>query len=92
MLLIPEVVELDAASVQRLVARSKDLEQLGLVLEDFGGDAVVVREIHPFWRYQYSVRDLADDLVDMGDVTSQNVSRMCVERWPVMAVCELDVF
>ena len=81
-LLIPEVVELDAASVQRLVARSKDLEQLGLVLEDFGGDAVVVREIPSLLgdtNIQGLVRDLADDLVDMGDVTSlqERLAHVC---------------
>ena len=45
MLLIPEVVDLDEASVERLAARAEEFAELGLVLEPFGGGAVVVREI-----------------------------------------------
>ena len=43
-LLIPEVVELDEADVERLVARADELARYGLVLEDFGPGAVAVRE------------------------------------------------
>ncbi len=43
-LLIPEVVELDAEAADRLGAAAGDLELLGLVLEPFGQAAVVVRE------------------------------------------------
>jgi len=66
-LLIPEVVELDAGAVERLASRAEELESLGLVLEAFGEDAVVVREtpallgradVHGL------VRDLADDLAE----------------------------
>jgi DNA mismatch repair protein MutL len=44
MLLIPEVVELDAAACGRLVEAADDLARLGLVLEPFGGNAVCLRE------------------------------------------------
>ena len=44
-LLIPEVVELDPAEVSRVVARAAELAELGLVIEAFGPDAVMVREI-----------------------------------------------
>ena len=43
-LLIPEIVELDEADVERLAARADELAQYGLVLEPFGPGAVAVRE------------------------------------------------
>ena len=43
-LLIPEIVELDEADVERLVARADELARYGLVLEPFGPGAVAVRE------------------------------------------------
>jgi DNA mismatch repair protein MutL len=43
-LLIPEVVELDEADVERLVTRADELARYGLVLEGFGPGAVAVRE------------------------------------------------
>jgi len=43
-LLIPEVVELDEADVERLLARAGELARYGLVLEGFGPGAVAVRE------------------------------------------------
>jgi DNA mismatch repair protein MutL len=44
MLLIPEIVELDEATVERLVARASELESFGLAIESFGPGAVAVRE------------------------------------------------
>ena len=43
-LLIPEIVELDEADVERLAARADELARYGLVLEAFGPGAVAVRE------------------------------------------------
>jgi DNA mismatch repair protein MutL len=43
-LLIPEIVELDAADVARLVARAEELARYGLAIEPFGPGAVAVRE------------------------------------------------
>jgi DNA mismatch repair protein MutL len=45
LLLIPEVVELDAEAVASLSAASSELERLGLVTEPFGANAVLVREV-----------------------------------------------
>jgi DNA mismatch repair protein MutL len=45
MLLVPEVVELDPASVERLAAAAPALEALGLGLDAFGPSAVLVREV-----------------------------------------------
>ena len=69
-LLLPEVVELEEAAAQRLVARAPELAELGLVLEAFGAGAVVVREV-PGLLGQVDaaglVRDLADELTEIGD-------------------------
>jgi DNA mismatch repair protein MutL len=43
-LLIPEIVELDPADAERLVARGGELARYGLVIEPFGPGAVAVRE------------------------------------------------
>jgi DNA mismatch repair protein MutL len=43
-LLIPEIVEMDEADVERLVARAGELTRFGLVLEAFGPGAVALRE------------------------------------------------
>ena len=43
-LLIPEIVELDEATVERLVARENELASFGLAIESFGPGAIVVRE------------------------------------------------
>lgn len=68
-LLIPEVVEMDEAAVERLCARVAEFEELGLVIEKFGPGAVVVREV-PALLGQSDVtgllRDLADDLEEFG--------------------------
>jgi DNA mismatch repair protein MutL len=44
-LLLPAVVELPAADADRLLARARELEQLGLEIENFGGAAVLVRAL-----------------------------------------------
>jgi DNA mismatch repair protein MutL len=68
-LLIPEVVELGEDAAERLSERSEELSALGLVVEPFGAGAVVVREV-PALLAQVDVhglvRDLADELKDMG--------------------------
>ncbi len=43
-LLIPDVVELDEADVERLLAHAQALAQYGLVIESFGPGAVALRE------------------------------------------------
>jgi DNA mismatch repair protein MutL len=72
-LLIPEVVELDPAEVARVSARAGELAELGLVIEAFGPDAVMVREV-PAMLGQMDVkamlRDLADDIAETGNALS----------------------
>jgi len=43
-LLIPEIVELDEADVERVAARADELARYGLVVEPFGPGAVALRE------------------------------------------------
>ena len=72
-LLIPEVVELDEPSAARLVARADELAELGLVLEPFGDGCVVVREFPALLGkadIKGLVRDLADELAELGDALS----------------------
>lgn len=44
MLLIPEIVDLDAAEKNRLLTAASELAKLGLVIEEFGTTAIIVRE------------------------------------------------
>jgi len=68
-LLIPEVVELEEDAVDRLVARTAEFAELGLILEGFGPGAVIIREV-PALLGQVDVvgliRDLADELAELG--------------------------
>lgn len=67
MLLIPEVVEMDDASCERLLARADELAALGLAVEPFGTGAVAVREVPALLGetdVQGLIRDLADDLAE----------------------------
>jgi DNA mismatch repair protein MutL len=43
-LLIPEIVELDEATVESLLARAEELGSFGLAIESFGPGAIAVRE------------------------------------------------
>jgi DNA mismatch repair protein MutL len=72
-LLIPEVVDLDPAEVTRVVSRAVELAELGLVLEEFGPDAVVVRETPAMLGkldVKALVRDLADEIAETGNALS----------------------
>ncbi|WP_372397023.1 DNA mismatch repair endonuclease MutL [Azospirillum sp. HJ39] len=72
-LLIPELIELDEPSANRLLARSAELAELGLVIEGFGNGCVMVREV-PALLGQSDVknliRDLAEELSELGDALS----------------------
>ena len=72
-LLIPEVVDLDPAEVTRVMGRAGELSELGLVIEEFGPDALVVREV-PAMLGKLDVkglmRDLADEIAETGNALS----------------------
>jgi DNA mismatch repair protein MutL len=66
-LLIPEIVELDAADVERLAARTADLAKFGLSVEPFGPGAVAVSETPSMLGEvdaQALVRDLAEHMAE----------------------------
>lgn len=66
-LLIPEVVELDETSADRLDKRSKELLELGLAIESFGPGVIMVREVPALLgecNIQGLIRDLADGLTE----------------------------
>ncbi len=68
-LLVPEVVTLDAASREALLAAAEELATLGLVMDSFGEDAVAVREVPAVLAdgdIAGLVRDVAADLLAEG--------------------------
>jgi DNA mismatch repair protein MutL len=68
-LLLPEVVELDPAEAERVVAKAEELAALGLAVEAFGPGAVLVREVPALLGETDAaglVRDIADDLSENG--------------------------
>lgn len=73
MLLIPEVVELEHAAADRLIARAEELAGLGLVVEGFGDGCVVVREVPALLGdsdVQGLIRNLADELTEWDEALS----------------------
>ena len=81
-LLLPEVVELDEPVAARLAARATELAEFGLVLEQFGAGAVIVREVPalvPGLDVRSLVRDLADELAEWGDALAlkERVEQVC---------------
>ncbi len=81
-LLLPEVVELGEDGARRLAGRQAELAEMGLVLEPFGLGAVVVRETPAVLGevdIQGLVRDLADELAEMGDhlALKEKVEQVC---------------
>lgn len=82
MLLIPEVVEMEEAAVDRLLARAGELAELGLIIEGFGPGAVAVRETPALLGetdIQGLIRDLADDLAEYGETIalSERIGDVC---------------
>lgn len=74
-LLLPEVVELDPAEAERVVARADELEAMGLVVESFGPGAVLVRETPALLGetdVSGLIRDIADDLSENGQALALN--------------------
>jgi len=63
MLLIPEIVELDEADVERLIALAEELARFGLAIEPFGPGAIAVRET-PSMLGEVDARALVRDLAE----------------------------
>lgn len=72
-LLIPEIVELDEDAATKLLVHASALQELGLVIEGFGPGAIAVRETPALLGEvdaQGLIRDLADEMQDLGDTFS----------------------
>ena len=68
-LLIPDVVEMEQASAERLLERAAEFAELGLVIEDFGKGALVVREVPALLGktdLKALLRDLSEELAEYG--------------------------
>ncbi|MEE2525366.1 DNA mismatch repair endonuclease MutL [Hyphobacterium sp. HN65] len=66
-LLVPEIVDLDAAECERVLSRAEELAEMGLVVEGFGANSIAVREVPALLgklNVQGLIRDLADDLAE----------------------------
>jgi len=69
MLLIPEVVELSVSEKARIMENGENFEKLGLVVEEFGPKAVIVREIPALIsdaNVQGLIKDLASEISEWG--------------------------
>jgi DNA mismatch repair protein MutL len=72
-LLVPEIVELDEAEARRVLERSDQLAELGLIVEPFGAGALAVREVPALLKrldVQGLIRDLADELAEYDEALS----------------------
>ena len=73
-LLIPEIVELDEATVERLIARAEELASFGLAIRSFGPGAIAVRE-----RRRCSARPTLRRCCAISPSTWRNGTKRC--RW-----------
>ena len=72
-LLIPDIVDLGETDAARVLARSEELAEMGLVIEPFGTGAVAVRETPAMlgeMNIQSLLRDLADDISEYDEALS----------------------
>jgi DNA mismatch repair protein MutL len=72
-LLIPEIVPLGPEGARQVLARQSELEALGLLIEGFGPDAVLVRETPALLGTCDAgalLRDLIDDIAELGQTLS----------------------
>lgn len=72
-LLLPEVVDLPDEPLKALLSRQADLAQLGLIMEPFGGSAILVREVPALlvnadWKQM--IQDLAAEIQEMDTTLS----------------------
>ncbi len=82
LLLIPEVVSLSEEETNRLLDAKSDLESLGLVIDAFGMDAIVVREIPAVMGepdIQQLIKDVADTLLEYGQASAleEKIQALC---------------
>ncbi len=91
-LLIPEIVEMDESTVEKLVARADELEKFGLSIESFGPGAVAVRETPSLLGKTDAaslLRDLAEHMAEWDEALPLERRLMHVgwQLWPATARC-----
>ncbi len=72
-LLIPEIVELDSAAAESLLARRQQFADLGLIIEEFGHGSIIVRETPSLLgvvNVQSLITSLADDIKEYDETMS----------------------
>jgi DNA mismatch repair protein MutL len=80
LLLIPEVVELDAEAAANLCAAAAELERLGLVVEPFGEATILVREV-PSLLGTCNVKGLLADLAaELAEAEHSEQTRLLAAR------------
>ena len=80
LLLIPEVIELDAEAAANLCAAAAELERLGLVVEPFGEAAILVREV-PSLLGTCNVKGLLADLAaELAEAEDSEETRLLAAR------------
>ena len=68
-LLIPEIVDLSLSDKTRILEAAEELKELGLVVEEFGSTAVIVREIPALLKnadVKKMIADLAEEMAEWG--------------------------
>jgi len=81
-LLIPEVVALDEALAECLLARSQELLEFGLAIESFGVGTIIVRETPSMLGevdITAMIRELADNIREFGEVLAlkERIEELC---------------
>ncbi len=83
-LLIPEIVEMDAADIELMIAQAEDFARLGLIIERFGPGALAVQGVPALFGngdIKGLIRDLADELRSSGAAFSleQHLFDVCAK-------------
>lgn len=81
-LLVPEIIELSSLDCELLMTFEKDLTYFGIIVELFGHNAILVREM-PMVAKDYNLKqmihDLLNDLRDFGKIVSlkEHIDALC---------------
>ena len=81
-MLIPEVVELSGDHFEVIINYKDSLIKLGLVIEEFDNNAIVIRE-HPAIldkvNFSILIKDIAEEIIDFGSefVLSERLDNIC---------------
>lgn len=82
MLLIPEIIDCDSNIVENIISYKSQLKKYGLVIEKFGNDSVLVREI-PFILLGCKIKQLIFDVVeelsslDNSELLETQINKIC---------------